>query len=179
MKKRLFLLLSALMFAGLAPALQAQNNKEDKMTDTEIREALWTASLPGGQYTVVLSRVCSVAKQTYILDANLVVQEVTIETTGAALARFYYLEPVAAGSNSALISAARDRAKDLAKEAQNRAGANTGGMTIDTAVIKQYPTTSHAKTIEYRLQTSAQLDALLKSINTALWTGKGRSFQCR
>jgi len=46
-------------------------------------------------------------------------------------------------------------------------------------VVKKYPLTTHAKTIEYRLLTEAQLNALYQSARTAWVSGKGRVFTGR
>ena len=43
-------------------------------------------------------------------------------------------------------------------------------------VQKQYPTTTHAKTIEFRVKDLGTLDALLGSAKGAWISGKGRKF---
>src|ERR1700722_17857238 len=54
---------------------------------------MWRCNLPGGSYSVALRSVVSVSSQQYLVDGHTQVTEVDIDTTGCALARFYYLEP--------------------------------------------------------------------------------------
>ena len=59
----------------------------------------WQADLPGGSYTVALDQITSISKHSYIIDGNISVTEVVIDTSGNALTRFYYLEPAAQGTS--------------------------------------------------------------------------------
>ena len=75
----------------------AQNNggnnpnkqEEIQSSDKEGRRGYWEANLAGGNYLVALSRISSVSRHKYVLDGALIVEEVTVDTTGQALARFY------------------------------------------------------------------------------------------
>lgn len=180
MIRKLFTVCCLLCLSMGALTLSApEANKKDPFTDVEVPEGFWTATFGTGQYMVALGHICSVAKQSYILDNNLLIREVTVDTNGSALARFYYIEPVVNGANSSGATFVKERAKEVAEDATNRAGSNTGGMNQDTLVIKQYPTTSHAKTIEYRVASAQELDALYGSVIKAWKLGRGRSFSCR
>jgi hypothetical protein len=46
-------------------------------------------------------------------------------------------------------------------------------------VIKKYPDTSHARTIEYRLLSEKDLSALYASVRNAWETGRGRQFSAK
>jgi hypothetical protein len=43
-------------------------------------------------------------------------------------------------------------------------------------VVKNYPDTTHARTIEYRIQSEEELGALYGSLRTAWESGRGRRF---
>jgi hypothetical protein len=43
-------------------------------------------------------------------------------------------------------------------------------------VHKQYPTTTHSKTVEFRVKDLGTLNALVSSARTAWMSGKGRKF---
>lgn len=172
------LCIAGLCFFALSPVSLGDDAKP-KCTDAEVKEGFWTATFQTGQYVVGLGHICSIAKQTYLLDNNLLIREVSIETPGSALARFYYIEPFINGENSETASHLKQRSGELADEAVKRAGSNTGGMDKDSLVIKQYPTTSHAKSIEFRISSAQELDALYNSVVTAWKVGRGRHFSCK
>ena len=54
----------------------------------------WQATLGGGHFMVALDRIASVSRQKYVLDGAVIVDEVTVDTVGQALARFYYITPI-------------------------------------------------------------------------------------
>jgi hypothetical protein len=43
-------------------------------------------------------------------------------------------------------------------------------------VIKKFPETTHAREIEYRVESAEELGALYNSLRTAWETGRGRKF---
>jgi hypothetical protein len=147
-----------------------------QQTDRESRNNFWEASLPGGTFLVALGRISSVSRHKYVLDGALIVDEVTVDTTGQALARFYFISPITAdGSGTgAAVGNLVQRAQDLVDNSASQAGTDVQNM-----VVKKYPLTTHAKTIEYRLLSEAQLGALYQSARTAWVTGKGRVFTGR
>jgi hypothetical protein len=169
--------LPLLALLALAPFASAQNNRQDGETqqtepsDREVRNRFWEANLEGGNYMVALSRISSVSRHKYVLDGAVIVDEVTIDTTGQALARFYFITPISAGGTGAAASQAVERAAALVDGAAQTAGSNVHKM-----VMKKYPLTTHTKTIEYRLLSEAQLSALYQSAKTSWVSGRGRVF---
>jgi hypothetical protein len=172
---------------ALSPPAYAQNNgpranpnagetSEDakKENDKETRNGFWEANLPGGNYMVALGRISSVSRHKYVLDGSVIVDEVTIDTEGQALARFYFISPIEVGGTGAAAADAVERAAALLDGAVRRAGADVQDM-----VVKKYPLTTHSKTIEYRLLSEQQLGALYGSAKTAWVTGRGRVFTSR
>ncbi|RYD84476.1 MAG: hypothetical protein EOP84_05375 [Verrucomicrobiaceae bacterium] len=132
---------------------------------------LWRCRLPGGAYEVALRSIVAVSSHEYIVDAAARVTEVNIDTQGSVLARFYFLEPHFPNSPLAGGAEAIKKARELATEAAERSGQDAWKK-----VIKTHPTTTHARTVEYRLVTKEQLQSLFDSVSTAFRTGKGADF---
>jgi hypothetical protein len=141
-------------------------------SDEAGQDNFWELSLPGGgHFMVALDRIASISKSNYLLDGGLIVTEVSIDTNGSALCRIYQIVPAAesAGSDGAKVLAER------ARQGVNRASEMTGSELADM-VQKSYPTTTHAKTIEYRVRDKETLEKLYQSLSTAWSRGKGRRF---
>lgn len=153
----------------------AENNQNNQgQTDERGLPRFWEAKLGGGEFVVALDRISSVSRHKYVLDGSLIVDEVTIDTVGQALARFYYITPITSSVPGAAASQLADNAIRLAEN-----GARTAGSDLENMVIKKYPLTTHAKTVEYRLLSERQLNVLFQSAKTAWQSGKGRVFTAR
>ncbi len=172
----LFLLTLALeTVAQNEPGQDGQNTrKEESKGDAPGLPRFWEARLGGGDFAVALDRITSVSRHKYVLDGALIVDEVTIDTTGQALARFYFITPITSGVPGAAVSGVVERTLGLVDDA-----AQTAGSDIQNMVVKKYPLTTHSKSIEYRLLSESQLDVLFQSAKTAWQTGKGRVFTGR
>ncbi len=143
-------------------------------TDKEARNHFWEANLAGGNYLVALGTISSVSRHKYVLDGAVIVDEVTVDTSGQALARFYFITPISASGPGAAVADAADRAMALVDGAARRAGTDVQDM-----VVKKYPLTTHSKAIEYRVFSEEQLGSLYQSVKTAWVTGRGRVFTGR
>ncbi len=163
-------LLSFLLSMSAAIAL-AQDPAADKPGDTSGPERFWQATLDGGHYMVALDRISSVSRHRYVLDGAVIVDEVTVDTIGQALARFYFIKPITAGAASSTATAVIERGKEFIDQAGERAGTGVQNM-----VVKKYPLTSHAKSIEYRILSEAELTSLYDSVKTSWENGRGRKF---
>ncbi len=167
-------LLAALPWAH-AQSPAPSGDDRNVIPDVPQPNRFWQATLPGGHYMVALDRIASVSRHRYLLDGAVIVDEVTIDATGQALARFYHLQPVTAeaGGSAAGEAAARvtARAGELADKAAQYAG--TG---IHQMVVKKFPETTHARTVEYRLLSAEELAGLHASIRSAWESGRGRKF---
>ena len=176
------LLMAGFAVAALCCSLEAQNNPnnsqqqdDDGVTDQQQRERFWEANVGGGQFMVALNHITSVSRHRYILDGNLLVDEVTVDTNGQALARFYYITPVTDEMRGSGIGAAASRMVDRGKQLVDRSGQITGTQ-IHEMVQKKFPHTTHAKCIEYRVMSSDILGQLYGSVRTAWRSGRGRVF---
>ena len=153
---------------------QEQQDKEalEGINDDENRKRRWECSLAGGEYSVNLGAITSVSKHSYVLDGTLLVTEVTIDTTGTALARFYYIEPITKDTQFNALARIQNRAEQLRNRGKKRTGTKA-----DEMAQKSYPTTTHARTIEFRIMNEVELNALYASLYRAWNSGKGRTFR--
>ncbi len=120
---------------------------------------------------VALDRIVSVSRHKYVLDGAVIVDEVNVDTTGQALVRFYFISPISEAVKSSALADLADRGQELLDKATDR-----GGLEIKNMVVKKYPETTHAKIVEYRLLSAADLTSLYNSVRTAWESGKGRKF---
>lgn len=151
----------------------AQGEEEKPYSDdSNPHKRFWRASLPGGSYMVALDRIASVSKHEYLLDGNLIVTEVNIDTVGNSAVRIYQITPAASKSGLGTAQRLVERGTELLDKAGQRTGTDP-----NSAVHKTYPLTTHTKTIEFRVKNVATLNALLSSVSKAWVDGKGRHFK--
>ena len=135
----------------------------------------WRCELPGGVYLVALRNIQSVSSHEYIVDGAARVTEVTVATASSVEARFYYLEPVSPNAASPLGGSAAVQA--LQQRAQDLSASHGPIEPVWKKVVKNYPTTTHAHTVEFRLTTKANLQQIEQSLEQAWTTGKGVSLK--
>lgn len=174
--------LLSLMMISLVVALpiRAQNPADSNKTeDSPQSNRFWQATLPGGHYMVALDRISSVSRHKYVLlDGSAIVDEVTIDALGQALVRFYYIAPVTDAATGSQTGAIASRIAGRAGELIDKA-ADTAGTSAHQMVIKKFPETTHAHTIEYRLLSAEELSGLYNSVRTSWENGKGRKFSVK
>jgi hypothetical protein len=156
-----------------APAEGGTTDK-GKTTETPGPNRFWQATLGGGHFMVALERIASVSRHKYVLDGAVIVDEVTVDTVGQALARFYFITPITDAAPGNTVSGIAARGQELLDKAAERVGTEVHEM-----VVKKYPVTSHAKSIEYRLLAEKDLNALYASVTNAWETGRGRKFSAK
>ncbi len=150
--------------------LQAQTGGGGTEGESAGIQGFWEAELPGGKFLVRLDTISSVSQHQYVVDGTARVFEVTVDTTGSQTARFYYIEAVAEGSPLAIGKNAMDRLKSVAEGVTER----TGTDEVWTQVVKNYPTTTHSRTAEFRLDSKEVLDKIYKHIHRVWAEEKGR-----
>ncbi|MEO8045570.1 MAG: hypothetical protein ABI674_11755 [Spartobacteria bacterium] len=162
MKK--FVILSLLVITAAA---RAQTPSPSSSATPVPRTPYWRCELPGGTYEVAIRAIVSVSSHEYIVDGAARVNEVNVDTQGNMAVRFYFIEPTAAKSPLGVGQSAVDRMSDLAKEAGQRVGADR----IWERVVKTYPTTTHAHSVEYRVESEEQLKQIFTSAQSAFESG--------
>lgn len=174
--------LPALMVALLAAPLHvhAQNQpppaaSEEKNGDVAQPNRFWQANVGGGHYMVALDRISAISRHKYVLDGAVMVDEVTVDALGQALARFYFLTPLTDAMTGSAAGNAASRIVDRGREIIDKA-ASTAGTEVHNMVVKKFPETTHAHTIEYRVLSEQELTGLYNSVRTAWESGRGRKF---
>jgi hypothetical protein len=151
------------------PNSEPANEDASNAKESDDHKRFWQAALPGGHYMVAIDRIASISMHEYLLDGQLVVNEVVVDTNGRGLARFYHVVTVAENSASGTARRVVEKGHEFLDKAGEKAGTDIHDM-----VQKNYPTTSHAGMIEFRLQDLRDLQAIYKSLKNAWETGKGR-----
>lgn len=141
-------------------------------TPEPARQPIWRCELSGGIYEVALHSIISVSSHEYIVDGVARVTEVNVDTAGSMAVRFYYIEPLTPQSPVGLGQSALDRVQELGKEIAGRTGQDAWQK-----VVKNYPTTTHARTIEYRLESAEALKKLFNSADNAFRFGRAATFK--
>jgi hypothetical protein len=154
------------------PANQNPQNAPQGVNDAENRIGFWDCTLPGGNFTIALGKICSVSIHEYAVTGGRVTEAV-IDTEGSVCARFYYMEPLNAGSNLAITGVVKERLNQVLETAADR----TGTDKVWKKVQKDYPLATHAHTVDFRLQSAANLQAIFNSAKTAWLSGRGRSIR--
>lgn len=169
-KSTLLLAITSLLL--LEQTANAQNTDANNNTDvTTSSKRFWEANLPGGNYMVALDRISSVSMHSYIIGKSLVVYEVCVQTSGAGLVRFYTFETIGESTDSNIAKNLVERGKSIIEQGGSRTGVDT-----NTTVEKEYPITTHAQTIEYRLFNKGDLDQLYSSLKRSWRENRGRKF---
>lgn len=128
---------------------------------------LWMCNTPGGNYQVLVSAMLSVSTQEYIVDGAARVTEVNIDTQGQFAVRFYYIEPATVSGPGGIGAATFGKVQDVLSQAADRSGSD-----VWKKVVKSYPTTTHARTIEYRVGSKDSLTKIFTSATNSHATGK-------
>ncbi len=173
-KKPLLLLLAGLLACSVQVRAQEATDTTEKAGESAGPSRFWQATLGGGHFMVALDRIASVSRHKYVLDGALIIDEVTVDTVGQALARFYFISPITDETPGNTVSDVAKRGREMVEKAAQRAGADVQNM-----VMKKYPDTSHAKSIEYRILSESELSSLYSSIRSAWETGRGRKFTAK
>ncbi|MBV9658743.1 MAG: hypothetical protein JO295_11595 [Verrucomicrobia bacterium] len=139
-------------------------------TETPRPDGFWHCELPGGTYIVALRSIVALSSHEFIVDGAARVTEVNVATSSPVEVRFYYLEPI---TPNAGVSSTLDLLQEKVRQASQEATAHTGAEPVWQKVIKNYPTTTHAHTVEYRLASKDDLQRIFKSLEDCWKSGRG------
>ncbi|CAN5650647.1 hypothetical protein BH09VER1_BH09VER1_52710 [soil metagenome] len=160
MKKLIFAI-----FVAVSPAIAQEASPTP--TPVQGRAATWQAVLQGGTYAVRVSYMTSVSMHEYVVDGAARVTEVNIGTVGSDLVRFYYIEPNVPKAPGGVGQSVINEVQDKINEGSARAGLDDAWQKV----VKNYPTTTHAHTVEYRIGNKDTLqklfDSAMKSFTSA------------
>ncbi|WP_395750442.1 hypothetical protein [Prosthecobacter sp.] len=166
------LLLSLSVQAQTTAPTQAQadpNMPQDIVT----QDGLWDGRLRGGNYIVRCNSIIALSKHEYISDGVARVVEVNLTLNSAQVVRFYFLEPYKPDSGSSTLNAgtqALEKAKGLYEQAAGRVSQDL----VTPKVVKNYPVSTHAHTVEFSIKEEKILNSLFGSLERSFRTGQGR-----
>jgi hypothetical protein len=168
MKKLILLALTCLALTHTALQAQSSNggSTETKPIPEEfLQDGIWTGSLKGGRYLVKAAQIIALSKHEYVADGSARVVEVNLTLSTNANVRFYFLEPVRLEGTGTI--AAGQQAIDKARQLVQDAASRISPTLTEPKVVKSYPTTTHAHTIEYVIKDEARLNSLFESLELA------------
>lgn len=147
---------------GAAILLPASSSAQQP-TPGPARRDTWTAEMSAGDYIVRLSSITAVSMHEYVVDGAARVTEVNVDTTGSSLVRFYYIEPNVPKPSNGVGQSTIQMLQDKAVDAMDRVGVGETWKKVS----KNYPTTTHARTVEYRLDSLETLRKLFESVKNS------------
>jgi hypothetical protein len=162
--------LLALAFLPLPLLAQTPAAAPPTTNATNTAITLFRAKLPGGTYEVAVRSMIAVTSHEYLVDGVARVTEVNIDTGGALLARFYYIEPTTPSSPLGLGTSTIEKAQELMRQAADKTG-----QDVWKKVVKNYPTTTHARTVEYRVAKKEDLSKIYEAAEEAFRLQKTKS----
>ena len=165
--KQIFCVLLASVVAALA------QDASPTPAAVRLERSVWTADLPGGQYNVRVDSINAVSIHEYVVDNAARVSEVNIGTTSSEMVRFYCIEPNVPKAPGGVGQSVIDKAEERASEFLNRTRMDETWQKV----MKNYPTTTHAHTIEYRIPDRKTLDALFEHLKTSWVRQRGGVFK--
>jgi hypothetical protein len=129
------------------------------------QNGVWTGSLRGGRYMVKCSQIIALSKHEYVADGAARVVEVNLTLSSNTSVRFYFLEPVRleGGGTIAAGQQAIDKARQMVQEAASR----ISPTLTEPKVVKTYPSSTHAHTVEFVLRQESRLNSLFDSLEGA------------
>lgn len=104
------------------PAADGTTPEKPKAGETPGPNRFWQATVNGGHFMVALDRIASVSRHKYVLDGALIVDEVTVDTVGQALARFYFMTPITDAAPGNSVAGIANRSRELLDKAAAHAG---------------------------------------------------------
>ena len=146
---------------------------QQQQGDEPTRDGLWDGRMKGGNYIVRCNSIIALSKHEYVADGVARVVEVNLTLSSSQIVRFYFLEPVKVESGSNLVNAgtqAVERAKGLFEQAAGR----VSPTLTEPKVVKSYPASTHAHTVEFVLKDEARLNSLFQSLERGFRSGQGR-----
>ena len=174
MSRSFLLTLLAVIAAASAPAqIPATPAPTSGPPLASAARPLWRCTLPGGTFEVAIGTITAVSTHEYVVDGVARVTELNIDTTGSLLARFYYLEPLMPSAPAGIGTATLEKAQQLLTEAADRSGQEH----LWKKVVKNYPTTTHSRTVEYRLSKKEDVQKVFESAEEAFRTNQTKSFK--
>lgn len=163
----LLILVLSLAASAQQPGGQNQAPRPPAPNSERAGQPFFRCTLPGGTYQVAIGKIVAVASHEYVVDGIARVTEVNVDSEGALLARFYYIEPNTPSAPGGIGAATVEKAQALFQEALDRSGQDAWKK-----VVKNYPVTTHARTVEYRVTEKDHLNRIFAGADEAFRLGR-------
>ena len=151
--------------------LLAQTGGTPSSTETKpiveefYQDGVWNGSFKGGRYLVKAAQIIALSKHEYVADGVARVVEVNLTLSSNTHVRFYFLEPAKLEAGGAL--GAGQAALEKARTALQGAAGKVSPSLTEPKVVKSYPVSTHAHTVEFVLREEARLNSLFDSLEGA------------
>ena len=168
MRAILLLLLACTFAFAQTPGTPGGQQPGQQGQPAQSSRQIWRVNLPGGTYEILVGAILGVSSHEYVIDGAARVTEVNVDTTGQLAVRFYALEPVVNSGPGGIGAATIGKVQNIMTEAAERSGTDAWKK-----VVKSYPTTTHQRTVEYRVAGKESLNKIFSSASRAMRTGRG------
>ena len=168
--KSLPIILSFALCLCLSPTLPAQTN-----SPTDSSEKLldfWEFLHPGGTALVSLAEITAIDVHSYLIEGGFRVWELNVCDKSAFALRIYSVEKLEATDSVASLKSASRKAEETAEKAAEKLGAEDPWQKV----VKDYPTTTHAKTVEFRVDKKETVLEIYKHVRQSWVTKRGGRF---
>jgi len=162
---RFLLVLATLVYVAVAQTSTTPTPTPQPAVNTG--KPIWRCNLPGGIYQVLSSAIVSVSSHEYMVDGVARVMEVNVDTSGHLAVRFYFIEGAVTSGPGGLGAATLSKVQSVLTEAAERSGTEAWKK-----VVKSYPATTHARTVEYRVGGKDSLNKIFASATRCMTAGK-------
>lgn len=144
------------------PQSQPPTNPTNPAPPRSSGPSLIALCLAGGKIAIDLKTISAIGLHSYTVDATSRVWELTVDNGGSSLLRIYSVTTIS--PNEPALDMAKVELESLAESVSKAVG-----LDVWAKVQKTYPTSTHAKTVEYRVKTVKELLQLRKLLFKA-WT---------
>jgi hypothetical protein len=135
---------------------------------------LWRCQIEDMACTIQLPDLEFVAIHNYVVDGMVEVTEATAAMKSKAFVRFYFVEPASQGGMIGdRLKEGAERAADLSDRFIKPALTPSIQNTRSDKVLKNYPATTHAQMIEYRVKTKEAVYDIYQSLDRTLLEYRG------
>ncbi len=135
---------------------------------------IFTVEHPDGAYAVDVRQITALSMHRYVVDGVIEVDEMNIDTHGTSLVRFYVARRVQPAAPGGIGQGILDQAQEKIDQARERI---EPARQLDRVVVKSYPATTHARTVEFRIADKDTLVNLHAAANAAWRRQAGALFK--
>lgn len=163
--------IALLLFLGTFRALAQSSTGNSGSTQTKptaeefTQDGIWNGSLKGGRYLLKANQIIALSKHEYVADGVARVVEINLTLNSNAFVRFYFLEPVRLEGGG--VVGAGQQAIDKARALMQDAATRVSPTLTEPKVVKSYPASTHAHTVEFVIKEEARLNSLFQSLEGA------------